>query len=48
MASSCVPEKWRKAGRIGTEEAVKVYLIIFIADLPLRLVLYKGCVNEYL
>ena len=30
--------KWRKAGRIGTEEAVRVYLIRFIADLPLRLV----------
>ena len=35
MASGCVPGsgKWRKAGRIGTEEPVKVYLI---ADLPLR------------
>ena len=37
MASGCV-SGWRKAGRIGTEEAVKVYLIRFIADLPLRLV----------
>ena len=35
MASNCVPWKWRKAGRIGTEEAEKVR---FIADLPLRLV----------
>ena len=30
--------KWRKVGRIGTEEAEKVYLIRLIADLPLRLV----------
>ena len=30
--------KWSKAGRIGTEEAEKVYLVRFIADLPLRLV----------
>ena len=34
------------AGRIGTEEAEKVYLIRFIADLPLGW--YTGCVIEYL
>ena len=28
--------KWRKAGRIGMEKAVRVYLNRFIADLPLR------------
>ena len=27
-----------EGGRIWTEEAEKVYLIVFIADLPLRLV----------
>ena len=36
MASGCVPGV--KAGRIGMEEAVRVYLTRFIADLPLRLV----------
>ena len=36
MASGCVPGG-RQAGRIRTEEAVRVYLIRFIADLPLRL-----------
>ena len=37
MASGCVPESGgRRAGL--DKEAVKVYLIRFIADLPLRLV----------
>ena len=38
MASGCVPGSGGRAGRIGTEEAVRIYLIRFIADLPLRLV----------
>ena len=33
-------------GQDRDEEALKVYLIRFIADLPLRLV--SGCVIEYL
>ena len=45
MASGCVPGSGgRRQDR--DKEAVKVYLIIFIADLPLRLV--YGCVIEYL
>ena len=38
MVSGGVPGSGGKQGRIGTEEAVRVYLTRFIADLPLRLV----------
>ena len=40
MASGCVPGSERR--QIGTEEAVRVYLTRFIADLPLWLV-YGMC-----
>ena len=36
MASDCVPGR-EEGGQDQDEEAVKVYLIRFIADLPLRL-----------
>ena len=39
MVSDCVPSGGRRA---GSGRTVKVYLIRFIADLPLRLV--TGCV----
>ena len=35
-----------EGGQDRNEEAVKVYLIRFIADLPLRL--YTGCMIEYI
>ena len=38
MASGCVPGSGGRRAGSGTEEAVRVYLIRFIADLPLRLV----------
>ena len=42
MASGCVPG----GGQDRVEEAVKVYLIRFISDLPLSW--YTGSVIEYL
>ena len=38
MASGCVPGSGGRRARSGPEEAVRVYLIRFKADLPLRLV----------
>ena len=38
MASGCVPGEVEEGRQDRDEEAVKVYLIRFIADLPLRLV----------
>ena len=46
MACGYVPGSEGRRTGIGTEEAVRVYLIRFIADLPLRLV--YGYVIEYL
>ena len=36
MASGCVPGSGDEGGLDWEEEAVKVYLIRFIADLPLK------------
>ena len=48
MVSGCVPGSGGRRGRIGTEEAVRVYLIRFIVDLPLRLIRGRRDLIEYL
>ena len=37
-----------EGGQDRDEEAVKVYLIRFIADLLIRLLQYTGCVIKYI
>ena len=46
MASGCVPGEVEEGGQDPDEEAVKVYLIRFIADLPLSW--YTGSMIECL